>query len=262
MSALADLEAPLSVVLVLSESAARLDGLLEAAATTSDYHIVGAVASHPGSEAVERASDAGIPVETLDIEAFYDERDAPLEDRTVRRAYDEHLASALTALNPDIVACVGYRFVLTEPVLDRFAPRILSAHHADLTIRDEGEPLYPGLRAVRQALRDGRAKTHETVHVVTGEVDSGPPLVVSRPFPVNEELVGDAREREAEDVFDAYVYAHREWMRRVAGGPTLARTLSLLAEGRVRLSDDEVIVDGSPGPLRMGSESRPLASRH
>lgn len=247
-----DAEPPLAVAVLVSESAARLEHVLEGAEPDGAYDVVGAVASHPEGEAIERAADYGAPTESVDIEAFYERRDAPLCDTSLREAYDERVAAALDAFDPDLVVCSGYRFVLTEPVLDRFGPGLISAHHADLTLRDEeGDVLYPGLRAVRDALRDGRARTRETAHVVTEAVDRGPPLVVSRPFEVNEALVEYARE-EGDDVFDAYAYAHREWMMRAGGGPTLAKAIELLAQGRILLCDGRAYVDGQPGPYRMG----------
>ncbi|MFB6150516.1 MAG: formyltransferase family protein [Haloarculaceae archaeon] len=257
---LVDASAPLDVALVVSESAARLDYLLTGDGERGRaYELAGAVASHPDGAAATRLRDEGVPTEGIDIEAFYDRRDAPLTDRDVRRAYDGRVADALASFDPDLVVCSGYRFVLTDPVLDRFAPRLVSAHHADLTLRDgDGEPLYPGLRAVRDALRDGRAETRETTHVVTSAVDRGPPLVRSRPFAVHERLVDDALAASADDAFDAYVYAHREWMLRAGGGPTLAKTIELVADGRVELGDGdgEVLVDGDPGPYPMGDGSR------
>lgn len=163
-----DAAAPLDVAVLLSESAARLTHRLGEADRSDAYDLVGAVASHPDGEAVARTTEDGVPTETVDIEAFYGARDAPLEDMTVREAYDRRIADALTRYDPDLVVCSGYRFVLTAPVLDRFAPALVGAHHADLTLRtDDDEPLYPGLRAVRDALSDGRTSTRETVHVVT-----------------------------------------------------------------------------------------------
>lgn len=179
-----------------------------------------------------------------------------MSDRDYRPEYDERIAAALAEFDPDLVVCSGYRFILTEPVLDRFAPQIISAHHADLTIREDGEPKYPGLRATRAAILDGQSVTRETTHVVTPEVDHGPPLVCSRPFPVHEDLVEGALDAESEGLLDAYVYAHREWMMQAGGGPTLATTVELIAEGRVELRDGRAYVDGEPGPYRRGETTR------
>jgi folate-dependent phosphoribosylglycinamide formyltransferase PurN len=251
---LADASPPLSVAVLVSESDARLRSLLGDPGERP-YDLVGAVASHDGDAAdALRARD--VPVELEAIDPFYAARDAPLSDREVRTAYDERVAAALARFDPDVVVCSGYRFVLTAPVLERFAPRIVSAHHADLTIRADGEPKYPGLRATRDAIRDGRPVTRETTHVVTPAVDRGPPLVRSRPFPVHEDLVASALERDAADVLDAYVYAHREWMLRAGGGPTLETTLELIAEGRVELRGDRAYVDGEPGPYSRGETPR------
>ncbi len=251
MTAPVDASPPLDVALLVSESGARASHLFE---TDSEaYNVVGAVASHPDGEATRLLESEGVPTETIPIEAFYERRGADLTDMTVRHEYDERVAETLAGFDPDLVACAGYRFVLTGPVLDRFAPGLISVHHADLTLRDsDGEPLYPGLHAVREALLDGRTRTRETAHVVTDAVDGGPPLVVSRPFEVNDALVRETTTQDADDAFDAYVYAHREWMMRAGGGPTLAQAIELLAAGRVDIRDGALSVDGESGPYRMG----------
>lgn len=254
MTRLVDATAPLDVAVLVSESDARVRSVLAEAGQS--YTVVGAIASHPDGDAVTAVRDHGVPVHVEDVEAFYDDRDAPVSDLAVREAYDERLAAHLARLDPDLVVCSGYRFILTEPVLDRFAPGIVSAHHADLTIRDGGEPRYPGLRATRDAILDGQDATRETTHVVTADVDRGPPLVRSRPFPVHDALVSDALDSGAEDALDAYVYAHREWMMRVGGGPALAKTIELIADGRVRLRGGHAVVDGERGPYQQGETPR------
>lgn len=253
-----DASPPLDVAVLLSESAARLGYLLDAGEYNEAYDVVAAVASHPDGEAVQRTAEHGLPTATVDIEAFYEDRAAPIDDMSVRQEYDRRVAATLDRFDPDLVVCSGYRFVLTEPVLEGYAPGLISVHHADLTLRDEdGEPLYPGLCAVEDALLDGRTRTRETVHVVTEALDRGPPLAVSRPFEVNEALVDYGREKR-DDVFDAYVYAHREWMMGAGGGPTLVRAVELLAEDRVSLRDGRIYVDGDPGPDRMGETPKTL----
>lgn len=260
MTPLVDADGPLAVAVLVSESDGRLRALLEhERAADSRFDLVGAFASHPDGDAVDALRSGDVPVEVVDVEAFYEAREAPLSDLDVREAYDERIAAAVERFDPDLVVCSGYRFILTDAVLDRFAPRIVSAHHADLTIREGGEPKYPGLRATRDAILDGQPATYETTHVVTPNVDRGPPLVRSRPFPVHEQLVTQAREGGEGDVLDAYVYAHREWMIREGGGPTLATTVDLIADGRVHLADGRAYVDGEPGPYRLGEQppSRP-----
>jgi len=257
---LVDAPSPLSVAVLVSESDVRLRSLLSGD-PDGRYELAGAVASHPDCDAVETLRDDGVPVAVEDIEAFYAARDLPLSEREVRPAYDERVSAALDRFDPDVVVCSGYRFVLTDPVLEQYAPRIISAHHADLTVRENGEPKYPGLHATRDAILDGQSVTRETTHLVTPAVDRGPPLVCSRPFPIHGDLVSSARESGDENVLDAYVYAHREWMLRAGGGPTLETAVKLIADGRVQLGDDCVHIDGEPGPLRRGEQPRKRPAR-
>ena len=73
----------------------------------------------------------------------------------------------------------------------------------------------------------GEPETRSTVHLVTPEVDVGPALVRSWPFPVHP-MVDDARRWGAIDILKAYAYAQREWMMRAAWGPMLRKAIALL----------------------------------
>jgi folate-dependent phosphoribosylglycinamide formyltransferase PurN len=195
--------------------------------------------------------DHGVRTTVRDVHAFYEGRDAPLDNIAVREAFDAGTADVLAEHDPDLVVLAGYLHVLTAPMLDRYP--IVSAHHADLTIRDaSGAPVYTGLHAVEDAVRGGEAATRETTHVVTETVDAGPVIVRSPPFPVHRDLVDDALERDAADVLDAYVYAHRQWMVRAGGGPTLAKTVELIADGRVTVDDEGCYSDGRRGYYQLG----------
>ncbi|MFB6155813.1 MAG: formyltransferase family protein [Haloferacaceae archaeon] len=252
----ADADRPIRVAVLASEGDARLRYLLEDDPDHGEtYELVGGFVNAGESAAADLLEDHGVPVETRDIHDFYDERGAPLSDMDVRRAFDERVAETLAGYDPDLVVLSGYLHVVTAPVPDRFFPRIVNVHHGDLTVRDEsGEPVYTGLNAVEDAVRAGEASTHETTHLVTEDVDRGPLVARSRPFTIHRDLVADVRERGAEDVLSAYVYAHRAWMIREGGGPTLAKTIDLVADGRVAYDPDEgaTYVDGRRGYYQLG----------
>jgi hypothetical protein len=67
---------------------------------------------------------------------------------------------------------------------------------------------------------------------VTAEVDEGPIVALSEPFPVAP-LVQDALALGALDMIRAYAYAHREWMMRRAWGPMVVAELEKYACGAV-----------------------------
>ena len=112
-------------------------------------------------------------------------------------------------------------------MLEAFDGRIINVHHSDLLRRTpEGRARYPGLRAVRDAIRAGERETRATAHVVTAQLDEGPVLVQSSAYPVPP-VAAWAREREDWDLLKAVVWAHQEWMLRDAWGPLLAGALEM-----------------------------------
>ncbi len=187
---------------------------------------------------VERPTVEGFGVPTLEhgIRDFYARRrEAIGRDFETRRFFDRETVDRLTPYSPDLVVLDGYLYLVTRPMLDAFAGRLINLHFSDLTIRrPDGRPRYPGMRAVRDALLDGQSETTATVHLVNDVADGGAPLVCSWPYPVSA-LAGAARAWDAVDMFKAYVFAHQEWMVRSASGPLLAAALALIAEGRIDL---------------------------
>lgn len=255
---LVDADRSTRVAVLASKSAARLRYLVTEDPNCGEaYDVVGGVVTAADSDAESVFADNHVPVETTDIQEFYAAEGAPLSDMDLRREFDAHLAETLASYDPDLVVLSGYLYVVTDPVLDRFFPRIVSAHHGDLTVRDEsGEPVYTGLDAVEDAIRAGEASTHETTHLVTEGVDRGPVVTRSRPFPIHRRLVADTGDGRAQDVLDAYVYAHREWMIREGGGPTLAKTIELVANGRVGYDPERgvTLIDDRRGYYQMGAD--------
>lgn len=108
----------------------------------------------------------------------------------VREAYDQQHADLLKNLAIDAIALAGYAWVITEPLWDGFLT--VNVHPGDLRRKsEEGKPLYDGLGWVpsAKAILNGDTEVYTTVHLVTGELDSGPILAVSEPQPVPEEVL-------------------------------------------------------------------------
>jgi folate-dependent phosphoribosylglycinamide formyltransferase PurN len=195
------------------------------------YEIAAFVASDPANADLGRFVAAGVPTAVHDIRAFYAARGARLTDLGPRPDYDGELRDALTVHRPDLVVLCGYLHILTASMLDAYPGRIVNIHDSDLALLGrDGRPKYRGLRSTRDAVFAGEPVTRSTVHLVTPEVDVGPVLVRSWPFPVHA-LVEDARRWGTNDILKAYAYAQREWMMRAAWGPLLARAIELFVEG-------------------------------
>lgn len=190
------------------------------------------------------------------IRRFCDQQGWRISDRAARAAYDGASARRLAAFSPDLVVLDSYLYRLSRPMLSAYSGRIINVHHADLLMRNAmGRARFVGLRAVRDAILSGAADTRATVHIVTDEVDDGPPLVRSWPFAVAP-LARTALAWGAPDILKAYAFAHQEWMIRATWGPLVMATLALILEGRLDL---DTIADEPPGrvhPFELDASGR------
>ena len=202
----------------------------------ASYEIVGCVTSESTFDEAVRVERRGVPVQPHPIgESYAAHGAADCRDMTLRAAYDTETLALVEPWLPDVLVLDGYLRLLTAPLLRRFRDRVVNLHFSDLTLRTcTGAPRHPGIRAVRDALAAGCAETRATVHLVTAEVDAGPPIVRSWPFPVSP-LVEDVRTRSGDAAFKAYAFAHEQWMMRTAAGPLIAAALRLIATGAVNL---------------------------
>ncbi|WAT14066.1 phosphoribosylglycinamide formyltransferase [Xanthomonas fragariae] len=146
-----------------------------------------------------------------------------------RAAFDAALGDAIAAVQPDWVICAGYMRILGEPLVRRFAGRILNIHPSLL-------PKYRGLHTHARALKAGDVEHGASVHLVVPELDAGTVIAQAR-VPV---LPEDSAEQLA-----ARVLAREH--------PLLLATLDLLASGRVVVQGDRVHIDGQCmfTPLRL-----------
>ncbi|MFI5178208.1 MAG: phosphoribosylglycinamide formyltransferase [Vicinamibacterales bacterium] len=257
---------PLRAVVLCSHRAPGLLHLLNAdPARGRTYDIVACVTSEPTFAEEVRVERRGVPTRSHDIHAFYEERHAPVaRANDVRASFDARTAKVVKSFSPDLVLLAGYLYVLTEPMLSAFPRRILNLHFADLMLRTpDGQPGFPGIRAVRDALVAGCGETRATVHMVDAVVDGGAPLVRSWPFPVSP-MVDEARSWTAGDILRAYAFAHEQWMMRSCAGPLWSATLRLLAGGAIDLdavaaSPAESVVPWELG--RRGALVPPMAAQ-
>lgn len=239
----------LRVAILCSRRAPGLDYLLDGDPQRGrSYELVACVTSDAACVEFGRLEAAGTPAVLHDIRAFYAARGARLTDLRPRREYDRLTVEMLGPFRPDLVVLCGYLHIVTDPMLAAFPARLINLHDSDLAQTGVDRwPKYRGLRATRDAVFAGEPYTRSTVHLVTPEVDVGPLLLRSWPFPTHP-LVEDARAWGATEILKAYAYAQREWMMRAAWGPLLARAIELFARGAVQFLDGRAVVAGALGP--------------
>ena len=88
-------------------------------------------------------------------------------DYPSREAHEAQVIATLEKHAVGLVCLAGYMRILTAQFIKHFDGRLLNIHPSLL-------PLFPGLRAQRQALEYGVKITGATVHFVDEGVDTGP----------------------------------------------------------------------------------------
>jgi len=151
------LAAPVRVAVLASGSGTNLQALLDAAAESDFPAAIAVVLSNrPKAYALERARQAGIPVEVVRVRDFED-----------RQAYDAEVVRRLQSHGVEWVALAGYMRLVTEVFLDAFPNRVLNIHPSLL-------PSFTGLHAQEQTLDYGVRVGGCTVHLVDAGTDTGP----------------------------------------------------------------------------------------
>jgi phosphoribosylglycinamide formyltransferase-1 len=147
------------LVVLVSGAGTNLQALIDASRDPAYGAVIAAVgADRDGIAALGRAEAAGIPAFTLKVGDF-----------PTREAWDDALAAACAAYQPDLVVCAGFMKLVGKTFLGRFAGRCLNTHPALL-------PSFPGMHGVRDALAYGVKVTGCTVFLVDEGVDAGPVL--------------------------------------------------------------------------------------
>ncbi|WP_299532480.1 phosphoribosylglycinamide formyltransferase [uncultured Streptomyces sp.] len=151
--------APARIVVLVSGSGTNLQALLDAIdADPAGYgaRIVAVGADRDGIVGLERAERAGLPTFVRRV-----------RDYATREEWDEALAAATAAYEPDLIVSAGFMKIVGKAFLAAFGGRVVNTHPALL-------PSFPGAHGVRDALAYGVKVTGCTVHFVDDGVDTGP----------------------------------------------------------------------------------------
>ena len=139
------------VVLLASGSGSLAQSIIDARDSGKLNIEILQIISDKQSQAIERASAAGISTTYLPM----------VEDRSI---WDTQLFETVEKLNPDLVVSVGFMRILAAPFVSKFPT--INTHPALL-------PKFPGVHAVRDALNAGAQVTGSTVHWVDAGIDTG-----------------------------------------------------------------------------------------
>jgi len=207
--------ARLKVAVLISGRGSNLAALIAACAAADFPAAVALVLSNRADAAgLAHAARAGIPCRVIAHRDF-----------ATREAFDEALDLALRADGIELVCLAGFMRLLGADFVTRWRDRLINIHPSLL-------PAFPGLGTHARALAAGVRFAGCTVHFVRPAMDEGP-IIVQAAVPV---LPGDDEARLAARVLAA---EHRSY-------PLAVR---LIAEGRVRVADERVEIDGAAGQM-------------
>jgi phosphoribosylglycinamide formyltransferase-1 len=202
----------LRIAVLISGSGTNLQAIIDASRNGAlPVEIAAVISDRPDAFGLQRARDAGIKAIAIDFRAAASRAD-----------FDQRLDEELARLNPELIALAGYMRILPARTVNDFRGRMLNIHPSLL-------PAYPGLNTYARALAAGEKWHGTTVHFVTPELDAGPGILQYRVKIETTDTEESLRERVQKGEYLIY-----------------PRAINWFAQGRVRLEDNHVLLDGQP----------------
>ena len=203
--------ADLALAVLISGRGSNLQALIDACADPDfPAHIVRVISNRPDAQGLDRAAKSGIATTVIDQTNYPD-----------RAAFDGALSAEIQKSQAGLVCLAGFMRLLGDDFVGSLENRLINIHPSLL-------PAFKGLHVHQRVIEAGVKVSGCTVHFVLPETDAGP-IIGQSEVPVHEDDTPDtlaARVLEAEH--ECYPAAVR-----------------LIAEGRVDVDGDRVLVDGN-----------------
>ena len=152
-----------SVVVLLSGSGSNFQAIIDASKNNElDIKIKAVISNIPGVKGLERANRENIPSKVINN-----------NDYSSRSKFEKSLLSEIKKYSPNYIILAGFMRVLSSEFIDNFNGVILNIHPSLL-------PKFPGLNTHKRALEANEEWHGCTVHIVTKELDAGPPIIQCR----------------------------------------------------------------------------------
>jgi folate-dependent phosphoribosylglycinamide formyltransferase PurN len=213
----------LEVVFIFSD---RADGLCQGQAIAHEY---------------------ALPYFAYDVRRFHQEKGLTRSVKTpeglaARQEYDQVAGQLIQAFEADLIALGGYMSFLT-------LTGAINVHPADLSLVDaDGRRRYVGDDAVYDAILAGETELRSSTLFTDLGVDSGPLLMVSDPLPVELPAPLDQLRDQPERLREL-ADEHQERLKERGDWVVFPRTIELIAQGRMGLTDQGVVtLDGRAYP--------------
>ncbi len=188
----------------------------------SPFHVPIIFSDNHLSKANEIGARFGLPVFIYDLDGFCNRRGTSTKDMGTREEYERECMKGLNEFECDVAAYAGYMRKATSVFVNAFLG--VNVHPADLTIIKDGKPKYRGDHAVRDAIKECEEEIRSTTHIVTGEVDCGPVLMLSQPLEITYPI--------AEEIIDEMAGHYQNALKEKGDWEIFPRTLEYIADGR------------------------------
>ena len=206
--------ARLKVAVLISGRGSNLRALIDAcAAKDFPAEIIAVVSNVANAAGLEHARKAGISTAVIDHREF-----------DSRQAFDTALGEALQEYGARLICLAGFMRLLSEGFVNTWRDRVVNIHPSLI-------PAFTGRNTHERVLKAGVRFTGCTVHFVRPEMDKGP-IIIQAAVPVH---FGDDAKTLADRVLEA---EHRIY----------PQAVRLIAENRVRVFGDVVLIDGARSP--------------
>ncbi len=171
------------------------------------------IANVPGAMGLERAELAGIRTMVIDHRQF-----------DGRESFEDAMHEALVDAGIELVCLAGFMRLVTDGFVRRWWDRLINIHPSLL-------PAFKGLDVQERAIEAGVRFSGCTIHFLRPEMDAGP-IIAQAVVPI------DAADNA--DTLAARILAQEHRLYPLA--------VRLIAEGRVRVVEERVHIDGATAP--------------
>jgi phosphoribosylglycinamide formyltransferase-1 len=202
------------LAVLISGRGSNLQSLIDACAVPGYPAEIALVLSNvAGVQGLERAARAGIPTVVVNHKDF-----------AGREPFEAAVHAEITKAAPDLVCLAGFMRILTDGFIQLWRDRLINIHPSLL-------PAFKGLHTHERVLEAGARFAGCTIHFVRPAMDDGP-IIAQAAVPVRPSDTPDSlAKRVLEQEHRLYPLAVR-----------------LIAEGRVRVVGERVIIDGAQAP--------------
>ncbi len=199
---------------LISGRGSNLQALIEACRDeTCPGEIVLVVSNKADVQGLERAREAGIATQTLDHKAYAD-----------RETFDAAMSAAIKEAGAEFICLAGFMRLLSDAFVRTWRDKLINIHPSLL-------PAYKGLHVHERMIEDGARFGGCTVHFVRPTLDEGP-IIAQAVVPIRPDDTADAL---------ALRILKQEHI-------IYPMALKLIAQGRVRISAERVLIDGHHPP--------------